>query len=339
MEVQDSMCFAMRTPRLIPASFFGIILGLVGLGSVWRAATDIWRVPGQIGEVIMMLSIGCWVLLVIFFLLKWIDYPTEARAELRHPIMGCFVGLGPASTVLVALAVAPYSLLVAKSVFWIGAWSQLCFGLYWTGQLWMGGRDPNMSTSALYLPAVAGSFVNSTVASALGYSGIAPLFFGAGLFSWLAIEPVILHQLFYARDPLPKALRPILGIQLAPPAVGCVAYSAMTPGKPDTFAQMLLGYGLLQALILVRLQGWLREQPFSASYWAFAFGFTGLTLSCLLFVERGMKGVFVPLAIVSFIGANAMVCILALQSVRLLIRGGFLPAAPGKNQQRSQFIP
>jgi len=332
------MFLAVRTPGRVPASFFGIILGLVGLGSVWRAAAEIWRVPGQIGEAIMMLSIGCWVLLVIFFFRKWIDEPTEARAELRHPIMSCFVGLGPVSTVLVALAVAPYSLLVAKSLFWIGAWSQLCFCLHWTGQLWMGGRDPNMTTPAFYLPAVAGSFVSSTVAGALGYSHIAPLFFGAGLFSWLAIEPVILHQLFYTRDSMPKALRPILGIQLAPPALGCVAYSAMTLGKPDVFAQMLLGYGLLQALILVRLQGWLREEPFGASYWAFAFGFTGLALSCLRFVERGMGGVFVPLAIVSFIGANAVVCILALQSARLLIRGDFLPAAPVRTKNEPGFV-
>ncbi|WP_406855712.1 hypothetical protein ABEG18_24845 [Alsobacter sp. KACC 23698] len=34
------MTFAPKTLPIVPASFFGIVLGLVGLGSAWRAATD-----------------------------------------------------------------------------------------------------------------------------------------------------------------------------------------------------------------------------------------------------------------------------------------------------------
>jgi tellurite resistance protein len=29
----------------VPASFFGIILGLVGLGNCWRVAGKIWHLP------------------------------------------------------------------------------------------------------------------------------------------------------------------------------------------------------------------------------------------------------------------------------------------------------
>ncbi len=63
------------------------------------------------------------------------------------------------------------------------------------------------------------------------------------------------------------SLRPTLGIQLAPPVVGCVAYLGITSGQPDTSAQILL-----QALILLRLLPWLCQQPFAASYWTFTFG-------------------------------------------------------------------
>ncbi len=314
----------MKTFRVIPASFFGIILGLAGLGSVWRTAARVWGLPMQVGEAVMMLATACWMLLVVLFVAKWIVAPAEARAELGHPILCCYVGLLPVSTALIALALAPYSHPVATVFFWIGAPGQLAFSLYRTGQLWKGGRDPNATTPVLYLPLVAGSFVSSIVASSLGYLNCAPLFFGAGLFSWLAIESVILHRL-YVHDTLPKPLRPTLGIQLAPSVVGCVAYLGITSGKPDLFAQMLLGYGLLQALILIRLQGWLREQPFSASYWAFSFGVTALALSCLRFVERGMSGLFADLAVISFIAANAVVGWIAFHSLRLLIRGDFAP--------------
>jgi len=69
--------------------------------------------------------------------------------------------------------------------------------------------------------------------------------------SWLAIESVLVHRLYAASELLPP-LRPTLGIQLAPQTVGCSAYLSITSGALDLFAQMLLGDGLFQALLLLR---------------------------------------------------------------------------------------
>ena len=60
---------------------------------------------------------------------------------------------------------------------------------------------------------VAGGFVSGTVAAALGWDDWGQMLFGAGFFSWLAIELVLLHRL-YTGEPLPPTLRPTLGIQL-----------------------------------------------------------------------------------------------------------------------------
>ena len=35
---------------LVPAAFFGIVLGLAGLANVWRAAHIAWGLPSMIGE-------------------------------------------------------------------------------------------------------------------------------------------------------------------------------------------------------------------------------------------------------------------------------------------------
>src|SRR5512139_2561935 len=95
------------------------------------------------------------------------------------------------------------------------------------------------------------------------------------MFSWLAIESVLLHRLYTAKM-LAPALRPTLGIQLAPPAVGCAAYLSVTRGTPDLFAYALIGYALLQVLLLLRIFLWIRQQPFAPSYWSFTFGATVL---------------------------------------------------------------
>jgi tellurite resistance protein len=313
---------AKRSP--VPASFFGMILGLVGLGNCWRVAAKIWHLPAWIGEAIMLLAIAIWLVLLLLYVSKWLWVREEALAEFEHPVLCCFIGLVPVSTVLVVLVIAPYSHAIAVALFVIGAIGQLSFGVYRSGRLWMGGRNPETTTPVLYLPTVAGGFVSAIVASALGYREWGVLFFGMGMFSWLALESIIMQRL-YLLEALPKPLRPTLGIQLAPPVVGCVAYLSITSGQPDTFAQILFGYGLLQSLILLRLMPWLFQQPFAASYWAFTFGIAALALSALRFVERGMTGAMEGLAVLLFVGANLLIGGIAVGTVRLLLRGKLLP--------------
>ena len=307
----------------VPASFFGMILGLAGLGSCWRVAAKLWSLPTWIGEAVMLLAVAIWLVLLLLYVGKWLWARADALAEFEHPVFCCFIGLVPVSTVFVALAIAPYSREIAVALFIVGTVGQLSFGVYRSGQLWMGGSKPETITPILYLPTVAGGFVSAIVASTLGYRDWGSLFFGAGLFSWLALESIIMQRLFLLEG-LPKPLRPTLGIQLAPPVVGCVAYLSITNGQPDVFAQILFGYGLLQALILLRLMPWLFQQPFTASYWAFTLGVAALSLASLRLVERGMIGVMQELAVLLFVGANIAISSIALGTVRLLLRGKLL---------------
>jgi tellurite resistance protein TehA-like permease len=118
------------------------------------------------------------------------------------------------------------------------------------------GMEHAVTTAVLYLPTVAGSFVTAIIAAALGHADWDQVFFGSGLFSWLAIESVLVSRMLTGPE-LAAALRPTLGIQLAPAPVGAVAYLSVTHGPPDVFAHALLGYGLLQSLILLRLLPWI----------------------------------------------------------------------------------
>ncbi|MEJ0070182.1 MAG: hypothetical protein WDO24_17340 [Pseudomonadota bacterium] len=99
----------------------------------------------------------------------------------------------------------------------------------------------------------------------------------------------------------------------------------MTDGAPDMLAQLLLGYGILQILILLRLWPWLREQPFGAGYWGYSFAIAALATGSLRFVERGLGDVFEPIAVVCFLFANLVIGLIALGTVALLLRGKLLP--------------
>jgi tellurite resistance protein len=304
---------------VIPASFFGMVLGLSGLAGAWRQAALAWQLPAVIGEALTALATVVWAVLVVLYGLKWLVAREDALAEVTHPVACCFIGLAGVATLLVAGGLAPYSAPTATVLFAAGTAFTLLFAVWRTGGLWQGERDPATTTPVLYLPTVAGSFVTAAVASALGHPDWAQLAFGAGVLSWFAIESVLIHRLLTA-GALPPALRPTLGIQLAPPVVGLLAYLSITQGPPDLVAHALLGYGLLQALVLVRLLPWIRQEPFAPSYWAFTFGATALAAAPLRMVARGDTGPVALLAPVLFTAANLVIVLVAIGTIRLALR-------------------
>jgi tellurite resistance protein len=313
---------------LIPAGFFGVVLGLAGLGNAWRSASTLWNfLPPVIGETISFAAVIVWVVVAPLFALKWLLAREQALFEAEHPVQCCFIGLAGVTTMLVGLVLLPYSLAAAWMLYFAGAAFTLFFALWRTGRLWHGARDPATTTAVLYLPAVAGSFVAATGASALGYPDWGQLAFGAGFFFWLAIESVLLHRLLTAPE-MALPIRPTMGIQLAPPAVGCVAYLSVTTGIPDILAHAMLGYAVLQALLLLRLVPWIMRQPFAASYWGATFGVTALSTAALRMAMRGEVGAVVKLAPFLFIFANLVVGLIAAGTIYLLIRGKLVPATP-----------
>ena len=305
---------------IIPASFFGIVLGLAGLGNVWRQAHRVWDLPAIVGEILVFVAAAVWAVLLVLYLLKTLAAVHETLAELAHPVQCCFVGLIGVATMLVAIGILPYSRVTAVVLLIVGAAFTFGFAIWRTGGLWYGERDHTATTPVLYLPTVAGSFVSAAACAVFGHPDWGQLAFGAGIFSWLAIESVLVHRLL-TEESLPDALRPTLGIQLAPAPVGAVAYLNLIAGPPDIFAHALIGYGLLQALVLLRLLHWIRQQPFSMSYWAFTFGATALAWAPLRLIQYGDRGAISELAPVLFVAANLVVGWIAVASLWLILRG------------------
>ncbi|MCK0207141.1 dicarboxylate transporter/tellurite-resistance protein TehA [Starkeya koreensis] len=302
----------MPAPRIpvVPASYFGMVLGLAGLGGTWRAAHLAWGLPALVGEIVMLIGGLVWVTVTVLYALKWLVAREAALTEAAHPIQCCFIGLAGVATMLVAGGVLPYSRPAALVLYGAGALFTLGFAIWRTGGLWLGERDHNHTTPVLYLPTVAGSFVIGTVGGALGFADLGQYFFGMGLFGWLAIESVLLHRMLTAPT-LASALRPTLGIQLAPPVVGAVSLIAVAPQAPFLFAHALIGYGVMQTLIVLRLLPWILREPFAPSYWAFTFGITALATAPIRLVVLGDDGAALYLAPVLFVFANAVVLAVA----------------------------
>lgn len=309
----------------MPVAFFGIGVGALALAGAWRAAARVWTIPEAVPVLLTASALVVWLAVLVAYGRKWLVERDAAIAEMRHPVQSSFAALVPVSMMLAAQAVQAYSRELAIALFVIGVVSSLALGVYLQGRFWQGGRKPELTTPAIYLPTVAPSFVAATAAAGLGFTQLGMLFFGAGVFSWLAIESIVLHRAA-VHEPLPEALRPSLGIQLAPPVVGGVSYLAITHGVPDTFAYMMLGYGLYQALMLARLIPWIRQSSFTPSYWAFSFGAAALPTMAIRMLERGATGPMAWIAPVAFVLANVVIGLMVAGTVRAIVRGKLLPA-------------
>ena len=158
---------------------------------------------------------------------------------------------------------------------------------------------------------------------ALGFNDAGLVFLGAGIFSWLSLEPVILQRL-RSDGELPTAIRTSLGIQLAPALVACSAWLSVNGGEADTFAKLLFGYGLLQLLFMLRLMPWYLRQPFNASFWSFSFGISALATTGLHLGHQHPGGFFHTLAFPLFLFTNLIVGLLLVRTFLLLVRGKLL---------------
>ncbi|USD67233.1 dicarboxylate transporter/tellurite-resistance protein TehA [Vibrio sp. SCSIO 43136] len=301
----------------IPASYFGIVLGLSGLGQAWRVAVSLWQMPVWIGESLLAVATLVWLMLLVGYMVQAIKRPALVVEEFRHPVQGSTPALLGVSTLLIVLAVVPYSTKLAWLLTISGIVWHLCFSLWHNGSMWKGGRSNLDSVPTLYLPTVAGNFTSAAALGSLGQPDWAWLFLGAGFFSWLALESLIIKRLWMSQE-LPAMQRPLLGIQFAPPVVCAMAWLSINPGSGDHWVLILWGYGLYQLLLGIRLGKWLGSQPFSPSYWAYTFGIAAATVSGLKLALAGVQSAQV-LAIPVFIAANVFIGYLSVRTLKMFV--------------------
>lgn len=307
----------------LPVGYFGMVLGTIGMGFAWRYASTIMPMSHYIGDALVVLAIMMWSLLTLAFLTRAVRFPYSIWQEMNHPIASSFVSLFPATTMLVSIGVTPWVRPLALALFCIGVTLQLGYAAWQTAGLWRGEHPADATTPGLYLPTVANNFISAMACGALGFNDAGLVFLGAGVISWITLEPAIVQRL-RSGGVLSVPLRTSLGIQLAPALVACNAWLSINGGHADVFAKMLFGYGLLQLLFMLRLMPWYLRQAFNASFWSFSFGISALASTGLHLGHASGSGFFHNLALPLFIFTNIVIGLLLIKTLLLLLQGKLL---------------
>jgi len=318
-----------RTP--LPVSFFSMAVGTLAWGQSWQAAALVWPLPTWVVTSASALGVVVWLVLLVAYGYKARAQPQAVRDELNHPVQSAMTALLPVSGLLAAITLKPWLPEWAHGLLVLALLAQLVLGLWLTGRFWQGGRAPESINGSVYIPSVAQNFVAATACASFGYPTLAGLLFGASVFSWLALDSMVMSRAA-TLPALEPAQRPLQGIQLAPPVVGGLSYLALTSGPPDLWAQMLLGYGLYQGLLAIRQLPWTLQAAFAPSYWAFSFGVMAMaSMGLRLWARAPDEVLWQMLAPLLFALANGVFVILLWHTARLGLQGRLLPILRKEN--------
>ena len=270
----DVLVMSARRPHLdyIPVGLFGSVMGLTGLSVAWKLAEAHYGIPTWPSQIFAAVAVLDFVALSLAFLTKLVTAPNAVLAEWKHPIASNLFGTILISMLLLPIVLAPFSLVVARALWIVGATGMIVFAWLIVSR-WMSDRQQVVHATPAWIIPVVGLL---DVPLALPVLGLPPMHglmvfaLAAGLFFAVPLFTLIFSRLLF-EPPLPDALKPSLLILVAPFAVGYSTYT-VTTGQSDLFAEALY---TLMLFVLAVLVGQLRNLPvccpFRVSWWAVSF--------------------------------------------------------------------
>lgn len=306
----------------LPVALFGSVMGLAGLSSAWRLASQMFDLAHWVSQLFGLLALLAFVLVAAAYAVKAVTAPHALKAEFLHPIAGNLFGTLFISLLLLPLVLADYSLMLARG-FWItGALGMLGFAWVIMSR-WLSQRQQAAHATPAWIVPVVGLTDIPLAIPLLHWDGLGDIGFFAlavGLFFAIPLFTLIFSRLLF-EEPIGVGLQPSLLILLAPFAVGFSAYVSLT-GEVDRFASALYMLTLfLLAILAGRLRHLARSCPFRLSWWSVGFPLAAAA-SCALRYAVHAPGWFTQgVAILLLAAATLVVSGMAVRTLLGVARG------------------
>jgi len=270
----------------LPVAMFGSVMGLTGLSLAWRLAQSRYGAPGWIATAIVAVAVLAFVLMVFAYGLKLLTAIDAVRTEFEHPIMVNTFATFWVSMLLLPMALAPISLLLARILWCVGALGILVFAWYVVSRWLRVQHQPVQASPPWILPVVGLLDLPLAVPSLDLPHAAAAMTVGlaVGLFFAVPLFTMVFARLVF-QPPLPPALEPSWLILVAPFAVGMSTYIATT-GQVDLFARSLYALTLFTlAVVFGRLRHLALCCPFRVGWWAVSFPLAASTIAALRYAQ------------------------------------------------------
>ncbi len=267
-----------------PVAFFAMVMGLSGLTLAWEKAHSLLHMPALVSKVLMLLTVGIFLVLAGLFLVKLVRYPAAIKKDLGHPIKLSFFPTISISMILLSICTLHDYKAISFGLWAVGSAAHLFFTLY-VIQIWMHHEhfEIHHSNPAWFIP-IVGNILVPIAGVAHGFVEVSTFFFSIGLLFWTVLLAIIFNRIIF-HQPLPGKLLPTLFILIAPPAIGFISYVKLN-GDLDIFARVLYYSALFLTLLLFTQIPRFTKIKFFLSWWAYSFPMAAITIATILMYQK-----------------------------------------------------
>lgn len=313
--------------RFVPASVFGAVMGLAGLGLVWRGGAGLLGLPVVLADAWVALAALALALLLPAYVLKVLAHPDTLREELGNPALLGFCATLPVGMTLVAGGVQPYSELLANVLWWSGVALLIALQARMLQRLLHRGFALAQVNGGWMIVFIGGIVVPSS-GLPLGHAAVATWIFCACAIAAVPVMGLVAYRTLFG-PPMPDAAKPTWFILLVPPALVYANGATIFQVAPGT-ALDLLYYAALTLLggLLAVSRGFARW-PFGAPWWAFTFPLDAVAAAAVQYAHEHTQGPWRAIAVVAMLLATAAVVLVLARTFAALARGTLLAPPPG----------
>lgn len=279
----------------LPVSLFSTVMGIAGLAIAWKRASHAIAAPNLVWLVFASFASLVFISLLCLYGIKLLRHPLAVKAELRHPVRMNFFPTISIGMLLLAVVWSDVVPSFAKVLWSIAALVQLGFTLMaMSSWIYHSHFELKHMNPAWFIP-VVGNIIVPIVGVKFASTEISWFFFSIGIVFWLVLLTIVMNRLFF-EEALSARLTPTLFILLAPPAVGFLAWSALSGGL-DHFGRILYNFALFITLLLgINVFRFFRLQFFVSS-WAFSFPLSAMVIASFVIHDQTKQPAYLWIAV------------------------------------------
>jgi tellurite resistance protein len=268
--------------RFLPASLFGAVMGLAGLGLAWRGAAAVLDVPAGIAEAWVALAALFFVALVPAYVLKAFRHPQAVGEELANPATIGFCATLPVGMTLLAGGLQPHLPRIGLAIWWAGVVMLVALQLRMLWRLTRGVKLAQVNGG--WLIVFVGGIVVPSSGLPLGEAQVSAAMFTFSACAAVLVLPLVIYRVAFG-PAMPEAMRPGWFIMLVPPSLIYLNGLAVWGGAGASWLEALYLAGLTLAAVLFVAARGLARWPFGAPWWAFTFPLDALAGAATRFAQ------------------------------------------------------
>lgn len=180
--------------QTVSFDLYSSVMGITGLGLVWRAAAKTYDVSALPGEVFLATGLAVFLVLTGIQLLRLVFCRQIILAEWHSRASKNFFCAATISGFLLAMGLLPYSILLAK-VLWIAAVAAQIFFLTCTFRRWLIDQLDTHEISPVWLIPMVGNASPAFAGVDLGFPGLSKMLLFSALLCWALFMPLILWRI------------------------------------------------------------------------------------------------------------------------------------------------